>query len=122
MDTINKSDRQDKLPSCTHLQSIISYSINSWYPNSEYFPIREYSDIHAIMSQISLHLYKYVTNVFNIRTSVSIDIKLYVCKICAYNIEYFPARAFLRVSAVHWYFVNWLYPTKISKIRTEIWS
>ena len=41
------------------------------------------------MSQIAWHLYKNFTNAFNIRASVSIDTKLYTCKICGYKMEYF---------------------------------
>ena len=48
-----KSYRQDKFPVCTYLPSIISYSNNVSHPTSEYFPIREYYDIHTIMPQIS---------------------------------------------------------------------
>ena len=53
------------------------YSINVRYPMGEYFPIREYSDIRMIVSQISLDLYEHVTNLFNTRASVSIETKLY---------------------------------------------
>ena len=44
------SDRQNKLPITTYLLSIISYSINVWSHKSEYFPIKECSDICTIMS------------------------------------------------------------------------
>ena len=52
----------------------------------EYFPIREYSDIRMIVSQISLDLYEHVTNLFNTRASVSNETKLYKWKIRVYII------------------------------------
>ena len=53
IDKSKKNDRQDKLPVCTYLPSIILYSINVRYPTSEYFPIRECSDTRTIMSRIA---------------------------------------------------------------------
>ena len=47
---------------------------------SEYFPIMEYSDIVGSCHETTRHLYKCVTNVFNVRVSLSIDTKLYMCK------------------------------------------
>ena len=84
-----KSDRKGKLYIFPYLSKRVSYSINVRNLMSEYFHVKEYSDIHMIVSQIFCHLYEYSTKVFNIRVSVSIDTKLYTCGIRAYNIEYF---------------------------------
>ena len=42
----------------------------------------------TIMSWIVWHLYKHVTNVFNIRTRVSIYTKVYTCEIFTSDIKY----------------------------------
>ena len=88
MNKFKKRDIQDKLPVSTYLLSIISYSINARHPMSEYFPIREYSYIVQSCYETAWHLYKYVTNVFNVRASVSIGTKLYTCAIRKYDVEY----------------------------------
>ena len=67
---------------------------------SEYFPIREYSYIVQSCYETAWHLYKYVTNVFNVRASVSIDTKLYTWEIRKHNIEYlFHACLIMRVGS-----------------------
>ena len=76
------------MPVYKYLLSIILYSINVQHHMSVYFPIREYSDICTIVQQINWNLYKNATNIFNMCASVSIDTKIYECKICAYDIEY----------------------------------
>ena len=67
-----KSDRKCKLSVFTYLLTIVAYSINARNPTSEYFHIREYLYICTILSLIFLHMYGYVTNVFNMHASVSI--------------------------------------------------
>ena len=79
----------------TYLPSILLYSINVQNPTSEYFHIREYSDIRMIVSRILWHFYEHVTNVFNIRAIVSIGTKLYMRKIRTYGIEYFSGMRLL---------------------------
>ena len=44
---------------------------------------------------MACYLNKYVTNNFNVRTSVSIDTKMYGCKIWAYKIEYLYGTQFI---------------------------
>ena len=83
-----KSDRKGKLSVFSYILTIVSYSINTNHPTSECFHIKEFSEIRTIMSQIFWHLYEYVTNIFNMCVSVSVDTKLYTCKIRAYDIEY----------------------------------
>ena len=56
MNKSKKSGRQDKFPVSTYIMSIISCSINVRHPTSEYFTIREYSDICMIMSRNGLPL------------------------------------------------------------------
>ena len=56
--------------------------------------------------ETSWHFYKYVTNAFNVRASVSIDTKLYTCKMRSNDMEFFLACAFLCELVVHWYLVN----------------
>ena len=89
IDKSKKSDRQDKLSVFTYLLSIILYIINSRHTTSEYLHIRDYSDIHMIVSRIFWHFYEHVKNFFNMRVIVSIDTILYTCEICAYYIECF---------------------------------
>ena len=69
----------------TYIPKISSDSINVRHSNSEYFHIRAYSDIRTTVSQIFYHLYEHITNVFNMRSSVSIDTKIYRCKIVVIN-------------------------------------
>ena len=97
-------DRKDKLPVTTYFPSIVSYGINIRCSKSEYFPIKGYSlylydiaikcnDTRADMSEIP-SMYWYLEenipgNVFIVRANVSIDTKLFTCKIFTYDIKKF---------------------------------
>ena len=52
---------------------------------SDYFHIREYSDICMIMSQNGLKFEKMCHNIFKVRAGVSIDTKIHMYKIRAYG-------------------------------------
>ena len=70
---------------------------------SESFPIREYSDICKIVSQIAWNLYKNVTHALNTHASVSIDTNIYKCEM-NYNMKYNIFRNF--PSCAHWAFID----------------
>ena len=104
IDKIKKSDRQDKSPITTFCCSIVLYDITIRRSTSEYFTIKGCSlnlydrvikchDSHDGMSanpSMSQHLNNNMPgNVFNVHAYVSIDAKLFTCKIRTYDIKHF---------------------------------
>ena len=56
--------------------------------------------------EMAWHLYKHVTNAFNVRESVSIETKVYTYEIRAYDISYLSDMCLLHVLGFHWQFLN----------------
>ena len=95
---------QDKFPVATYFSSIVLYGITIWCYTSEYFPVRGFSihlydcvikchNTRADMSEIpsmSWHLDDNMPcKVFNVHTNLSIDTRMFTCKIRTYNIKHF---------------------------------
>ena len=103
IDKNKKIDRPDKLPVTTYCYLIVSYGITIRRSKSEYFTIKGCS-LHLYNCVIKCHNTRaYMSaipsmsqnldddmpgNVFNVHTNVSIDTKLFTCKIRTYDIKH----------------------------------